>query len=85
MKEEAEDNVCTETTESHNNDFFLALSTCCFSQPMDDVIQQLQLHLKPEMYEIQVCRHDVLSGLVKETTRTNFDPMKRIKVGAYTL
>ena len=47
---------------------------------LDDVIMHLQLHLKPEVYEIQVCRHDLLKGHLKETTRATFDPMKRVKV-----
>ena len=47
---------------------------------LDDVIQQLQMHLKKEVYEIQVCRYDILRGLIKETDRANFDPMKRITV-----
>ena len=50
---------------------------------LDDVVLQLQMHLKSDVYEFQVCRHNLLSELLKETTRSTFDPLKRVKVYMY--
>ena len=38
------------------------------------------MHLTPDVYEIQVCRNDILRDLIKETTRANFSPLKWVKV-----
>jgi hypothetical protein len=46
---------------------------------LNEVITHLQNQLKPEIYEFQVYREDLLHDIIKATKRLSFDPLKRVK------
>ena len=45
-----------------------------------DVLVSLQQNLKPDIFEMQVYRADLLDDILKATNRPTFDRMKRVQV-----